>query len=513
MKTKLTVAILCCVLICSTLYIPVFAADTSGGEKLTTFTFDNSANPFTISAVDNTLVITNAPAINHLEKLMITFKDCFDKTIKNFYATRDASGGASVDLSSFKNGKYYMQLFTEKKGGGYISILKDKLFPVIITNKAASFPIPVFYDENQRVMAAQKSNTDSQEVLDFYLKESTDVQSTDPKIVELSNTITASCTDDYGKILAVHDWVCSNIYYDLDALEVMHEEEYYSALYTMKHKRSICAGYANLTAALLRAAGIPTKIVAGYGGDAFNAVKEEFMEYSDADENHGWNMAYCSSQNRWITLDTTWDSAGNVYENEAFGKRQPIGHLYFDPTPYALALDHRVDEATGDNQFQDEGTALGYILLEAGKTFKVPDCYSISGVRDDDLSYESSDPSVATVKFPKIKGITIGTAKISVVITDEDTGNKYSSVVYVIYVTPPKATIVYNLTGDYSSDITERLRMQKGYVLSTPPSPTRKGYKFKGWKDDLGKTYKFPLTVKEDTVLYADWVKDKKVSK
>lgn len=153
--------------------------------------------------------------------------------------------------------------------------------------------------------------------IDPHLQPSEAVQSDDPTIIALAQQITQGATSQMDALTKVHDWVIANITYDFDLLNKMSQGqdgdmvygEPISALLTLKNKKSICEGFAFLTAALLRAEHIPAQVIYG------NTTHGE----------HAWNKAFVD--NRWVILDTTWDAGG-------------FGHKYFDPTPADFAVEH-----------------------------------------------------------------------------------------------------------------------------------------------------------------------------
>ena len=161
----------------------------------------------------------------------------------------------------------------------------------------------------------------------------------DAEIVELSDEICRMADDDYERVLLIHDWVAENIYYDYDYYYDKSSDINYSALGVYKSGRSVCEGYANLTQALIHAQGIPCKKVSGYAL-GLSADKDYWTDESASTErtNHAWNRAYVD--NRWINLDTTWDSA-NKYENGEYIYGGCDSHLYFDITDIFFSYDHK----------------------------------------------------------------------------------------------------------------------------------------------------------------------------
>lgn len=156
------------------------------------------------------------------------------------------------------------------------------------------------------------------------------------QIIDLANTITKDARSDYDKLLKISDWVADNIYYNWDG--------YLSGVYgatdaygTFQSKKSVCQGYAELTRELLRALGIPARLVSGYalgvGTDG-----EDWAAVNHTQSNHAWNEVFVD--NRWIIVDTTWNST-NKYQNKVFTKGI-IGHRYFDPSLEVFSNTHKI---------------------------------------------------------------------------------------------------------------------------------------------------------------------------
>lgn len=156
------------------------------------------------------------------------------------------------------------------------------------------------------------------------------VESNSPEIINLAKKITKGCSSDMKKTRAIHDWVATNIAYDVDAL-YSGNIKIYSALDTLSGKKAVCSGYANLTAALNRAVGIKTKII---HGEARNGSSDDYI-------GHAWNEMYIDD--KWIIQDTTWD-AGGVSRNGKFVFQ--LDHKYFDPNPKVFNKTHIKDEET-----------------------------------------------------------------------------------------------------------------------------------------------------------------------
>jgi transglutaminase-like putative cysteine protease len=148
------------------------------------------------------------------------------------------------------------------------------------------------------------------------------VQSDDFRVTNLLNSITFGKTGAAEKTRAVHDYVVSTLVYDNASFSNTARSRKMDAISVIENGTGVCEGYANLSAALLRAAGIPVKIVA------------------NRSISHAWNNVYIGGA--WKFYDATWD--------DPVPDRGPgiIGYTYF-------LLDSL---AGGDNRHRGAGTAL-----------------------------------------------------------------------------------------------------------------------------------------------------------
>jgi putative cell wall-binding protein len=181
------------------------------------------------------------------------------------------------------------------------------------------------------VSAFTVENTDTRTDLQF-LFPSRDVQSDNPEIINLAESITKGLASDYDRIRAVHDWVAKNIAYDIEGLN--NDDYVYDALGVLHARKSVCQGYADLSAALLRSVGVKTKIVHGVA-DSYGIpdhIRKNPEEYS----NHAWNEAYADG--RWVVFDATWDAGYVNFEGTEFTFRYQT--KYWDPDPEVFAIDH-----------------------------------------------------------------------------------------------------------------------------------------------------------------------------
>jgi len=123
------------------------------------------------------------------------------------------------------------------------------------------------------------------EDLDRYRGPSPFVESDDPAIVARARAIVGSATTAGDKVRRVLDWVAENVARE-PSLTIP------SARDVLRMRRGDCNEHAVLVAALLRAAGVPARIVAGlaYAGDGFYY--------------HAWNEVWLDG---WMTADAVFE--------------------------------------------------------------------------------------------------------------------------------------------------------------------------------------------------------------
>jgi transglutaminase-like putative cysteine protease len=125
------------------------------------------------------------------------------------------------------------------------------------------------------------------------------VQSDDFRVTNLAADLTYGITDLREKARAVHDHLVTNTVYDGDSYPGTNRRKKQDALTVLRtryhidgqyepagHYLAVCEGYANASAALLRAAGIETKYLLS------------------SPMNHAWNNVYIDG---WKFYDATWD--------------------------------------------------------------------------------------------------------------------------------------------------------------------------------------------------------------
>ncbi len=183
---------------------------------------------------------------------------------------------------------------------------------------------PDYFTHNQNQFNSDKTN---------YLRfqELTDVYRKNKKIIDLSNEICKNATNDYDKVLLVHDYIIENIYYDKDALYTGDLKDQ-DPLDALDSKKTLCAGISRLTASLLRVQGIKALTVSGYAKGVDDDTDESVS-------NHSWNEVFID--NRWIVVDATWDLK-NEFKDGKFIKSNTKNYRMFDADLYTFSYTHKI---------------------------------------------------------------------------------------------------------------------------------------------------------------------------
>ena len=108
-------------------------------------------------------------------------------------------------------------------------------------------------------------------------------------IYGITDEITSDCQTDEETFLAIHDWICTNINYNINLSYTGYPYDDSANPFTVFKKREgVCYGFANLTQLMCQRAGVPCVIIRGNRST------------------HVWNAVYVNGQ--WHFTDNTWDA-------------------------------------------------------------------------------------------------------------------------------------------------------------------------------------------------------------
>lgn len=153
-------------------------------------------------------------------------------------------------------------------------------------------------------------------------------KSAETSIESVAQYIAQQESDPFLRVKALHDYVADRVAYDA--------ESYFAGRYPPQDaqtvfttRKSVCAGYANLLAALGQAINEEIVVVVG------NSRK---MSGEMSGEGHAWNAA--KIEGKWYLIDATWDSG---YVN-ASGFTKQYRADYLLPPPGIMIITHFPDE-------------------------------------------------------------------------------------------------------------------------------------------------------------------------
>ena len=254
--------------------------------------------------------------------------------------TVDAASGEyfSVQLDLSFSGRRSVDVYTNRGGGStFSSYIYNR---IVIQNTGSGYQImpSLVMEHNEQY---NESYVNPQRLLDR--------AEVPASVAALSDQIVGDETDPYTQIFLLHQWVSENIAYDY----IMFGGAPWvtDSAGVLEIRRSVCAGYASLLRDLILAQGIPAL-------DCTNdALYSSYALTTAGGEGHAHVEAYVNG--RWVVMDPTWDSRNKYYGPNNQDWESPNGYYYFDITPEAFALDHKITTRGGTWNIVSDG---GFIL-------------------------------------------------------------------------------------------------------------------------------------------------------
>ncbi|MGN0148751.1 MAG: transglutaminase domain-containing protein [Clostridia bacterium] len=243
----------------------------------------------------------------------------FNKTIKI-----PETDNTELDISVYAGSKPYGEF--ESWIYNYIKIARDE-------NSVWQIKKSPVYANNKAMFEKDKSTSEA-------LKRTPSIQSESQGIITIAQQLTQDCENDYQRILALHDWVCSYIRYDMDSLN-SGEIPPYHANDVVTGRKAVCLGFATLYASLCRSINIPCNVVSGYALGIGEDTDWTSATILTEEQNHAWNEAYVDG--RWVIVDTTWDCVDKI-ENGVIVSGSGVSHLYFDANLDFFSSNHKILE-------------------------------------------------------------------------------------------------------------------------------------------------------------------------
>lgn len=113
-------------------------------------------------------------------------------------------------------------------------------------------------------------------------------------IIKKSEELTKNLKTDKEKVIAVYGFVVDTFSYDYDKINSIDTTYVPDIEKVYQDKKGICYDYSAVLASMLRSQNIPVKLIKGYS-DLVNGY-------------HAWNEVYLADENRWVVIDSTYDS-------------------------------------------------------------------------------------------------------------------------------------------------------------------------------------------------------------
>lgn len=217
----------------------------------------------------------------------------------------------------------------------------------------------------------------------------------------LGQIINSGMTSDQ-KEKSIHDYIVKNVEYDTSLTR-------YSAYNALYEGKTVCQGYALLAYKMLKNVGIEVKIISGTGT-------------SDGEtESHAWNLVKLSG--KWYHLDCTWDDPVPDIKGR-------VRYDYYNLPDSVMQLDHTWDhslypsattvyveptETPAKTSVSGVKLSSSSLVLKIGQSSNLTAAITPSDANNPNVSWTSSDPSVASVDSNgNIKSLKEGHAVISV---------------------------------------------------------------------------------------------------
>ena len=116
----------------------------------------------------------------------------------------------------------------------------------------------------------------------------------------------------HSKLKAIHKWVTTNIYYDMDFYAGKTKTVYLDAGDAFVNKRTTCWGYAAIESYMLQRCGIPAVVAYGKTTDYYNQPWEEVSDFDKGA--HSWVMTKIDGI--WYNCDPTGDSGNRFIDGK-----------------------------------------------------------------------------------------------------------------------------------------------------------------------------------------------------
>lgn len=294
---------------------------------------------------DNDHAITVKCGNDPLHSFTLTF-DHSDIIVSGIYhgdtVTEITAGNDSVRPEISDDGNLSVRLTPESPDGNNWVIIKlTNGKPIYYRySSQGGIPSPLVCEEPARKTEIAKRNIveiPASITADYIFSGATEAERSEvlSTVKDIADMVCADITNDYDKARALAEWVSLNIYYDYSARDNSVTTETLSLERTLRLKRSVCGGYANLYAAMCQSQGIDCFVVTGTVVQNNLTFEDDFGSFPS----HEWNMLTIGDRHIWI--DTLWNT-DNSFLRERYNAG-PTYFRYFDISDEFMTHNHCAD--------------------------------------------------------------------------------------------------------------------------------------------------------------------------
>jgi transglutaminase-like putative cysteine protease len=220
--------------------------------------------------------------------------------------TADATVEISTDSTRYSNFK----VIVEKGDVEYIYNLvsSSETFPLQMGSGQYNISILGSNDGRRyRLLSEKTINVTLKENAVFLSASQTVNWNDESEVAILAQELTEDAETDREKLEIIHDYVINNVRYDYDKATSLPKGYIPNADSTLDEGLGICYDFAAMTASMLRAVDVPTKLVKGYS--------------TYTPDYHAWNEVLIDGE--WIVVDASTDSIFVDY-NAAFSIEKDV---------------------------------------------------------------------------------------------------------------------------------------------------------------------------------------------
>ncbi len=235
----------------------------------------------------------------------------YDKTAfvvegeSGIYIEKTANGYVCANSKSDKRLKFQVEMSGQKYNYDLNNKGETEVFPLQMGNGTYTFTIyeNIVDDKYAQLLKVTKDVMLDSEFEAFLRPNQIINYNQYSSVVSLSNEITKDAKNESEVVEKIYNYITSTIKYDEELAKTVKDGYLSDVDNIINIKKGICFDYSALCAAMLRAQGIPTKLVTGY--------------VSPKDVYHAWNMIYLKDKGwkykkvsidmrSWGRIDTTF---------------------------------------------------------------------------------------------------------------------------------------------------------------------------------------------------------------